>query len=439
MKNIFYILFFSPVFLYTQTIDKIEAIIGDEIILTSDIESQYLQYISQGGINSVDGTCEIFEDLLFQKILVNQAKFDSINISNDEVEKEIQNRITYFERQLGSSQKVELYFNKSMNEIKDELFIVIQDQFYAQRMQAKVTSKVKVTPSEVQDIFNKINTTEIPVIPTQMEISQVVIKPKISKEQEQEIKDKLNKLKDRINKGEDFKVLAALYSDDQGSATNGGELGFVSRGDLVPSFERAAFRLKEGEISEIIKSQYGFHIVQLISRRGEQINVRHILVKAKPNASSIKIAEDKATDIFYEINASKISFEDAVLKYSEDDSRNNAGLLLNPKTLSSMYSLEDMSADLAFSLKNLKQGDVSNVLKFKMEDGNYAYRILKINKKIDTHKANLIDDYTIIKDYAINEKKQELLLNWTQKIIDNTYIKINGTYKDCSFKKDWIN
>jgi peptidyl-prolyl cis-trans isomerase SurA len=439
MKRILYILLFVPLFSYTQTIDKIEAVIGDEIVLTSDIEAQYLQYLSQGGMKSLDVRCEVVEDLLFQKLLINQAKLDSINITNDEVEKEIQNRITYFERQLGSVDNVEKYFGKLMNEIKDELFAVIKDQFYAQRMQSKITSKVKVTPSEVKDIFSKLSASDIPTIPSQMEILQIVVKPKINKEQEDQIRNKLHKLKDRINKGEDFKVLAALYSDDQGSATNGGELGFVKRGDLVPSFERAAFRLKQGEISEIIESQYGFHIIQLISRRGEQINVRHILIKAKPNTSSNRIAEQKALDILGDINTNKISFKEAVGNYSEDDSKNNDGLLLNPKTMSSMYSLEDMPSDLSFSLKGLEEGNVSSVLKFQMNDGNYAYRILKVNRKIDSHQANLKDDYSIIKDFAINEKKQELLLNWAQKIINNTFIKISDSIQGCDFKKDWIN
>ena len=421
-----------------QSIDKVEAVIGDEIVLTSEIESQYLQYLSQGGEKSPAIRCEIVEDLLFQKLLLNQAKLDSVTISNDEVEQEIAKRLTYFERQLGSIEKVEAYFNKSVVDIELELKKVIKDQFQAQRMQSQITSNIKVTPAEVKDVFLSLNKNDIPIIPTQVEIAQIVIKPEISEEQKDKIRGKLNNFRERVYKGEDFKVLATLYSDDAGSATKGGELGFVNRGDLVPEFERAAFRLKEGEISEVVASQFGFHIVQLIERRGEQINVRHILIKAKANATASRAAQLKADEIIKEINSEAITFDDAVVKYSDDDSKKNGGLLLNPNTMSTMHTLNDMSASLKLKVQSLEVGDISSPAIIQLADESAAYRILKLNKKVELHTANLVDDFTTIKDFAVNAKKQEVLLKWINKTISRTFIKLNKGIASCDFKNNWI-
>ena len=236
MNKIYYFLLLAltSFSLSAQSIDKIEAVIGDEIILTSEIESQYLQYLSQGNIKSNEIRCQIVEDLLFQKLLLNQAKLDSLVVSDDEIEAEVSKRLSYFENQLGSVQKVEDYFGKSKANIRLELEKVIKDQFMAQKMQTKLTSSLKVTPAEVKEFYALLLDVEIPTMPTQVEVAQIVIKPEITDEQKDKIREKLNSFRDRIYKGEDFKMLATLYSDDPGSAAKGGELGFVNRGDLVP-------------------------------------------------------------------------------------------------------------------------------------------------------------------------------------------------------------
>lgn len=421
-----------------QSIDKVEAVIGDEIVLTSEIETQYLQYLSQGEKKSSDIRCDIIEDLMFQKLLINQAKLDSVQVSNEEVEQEITKRLAYFEKQLGSIAKVEEYFNKTSSDIEIELKKVIQDQFQAQRMQSQITSDIKVTPAEVKDLFESLNEIDIPTIPIQVEVIQIVIKPEISQDQKDQIREKLNNFRDRVYKGEDFKVLATLYSDDPGSATRGGELGFVNRGDLVPEFERAAFRLKEGDISEVVESQFGFHIVQLIERRGEQINVRHILIKAQANATASRNSQLKADEIIKQINSGVITFTDAVVKYSDDDSKNNGGLLLNPSTMSTMHTLDDMSASLRLKVQNLEVGDIASPAIIQMSDESAAYRILKLNKKVEAHRANLVDDFTIIKDFAVNAKKQEVLLKWVNQTISKTFIKLNKGIANCEFKNNWI-
>ena len=421
-----------------QSIDKVEAIIGDEIVLTSEVESQYLQYLTQGNSKSDAIKCEIIEDLLFQKLLINQAKLDSVVVTDEEVDAEITKRLTYFESQLGSVEKVEGYFGKLKVEIELELGKVIKDQFLAERVQRGISSDVKVTPAEVREFFNQQNDADIPVVPTKVEVAQIIVKPEISVEQKDKLRDKLNSFRERVYNGEDFKMLATLYSDDPGSATKGGELGFVNRGDLVPEFERAAFRLKAGEISEVVESQFGFHIVQLIERRGEQINVRHILLKTKVSSTALYNAKLKIEEVEKELKAGTITFDEAVEKYSDDESKNNNGLLLNPNTMSTLHAIDEMSPALKFVVENLEEGSFSSPAVTQISDETKAYRILKLNKRIEEHTANLVDDFSMIKDFAINIKKQEELMNWIAKTISNTYIKINDDISVCEFKNKWV-
>ena len=439
MNKIYYFLLLASFHLglSAQSVDKIEAVIGDEIILTSEIESQYLQYLSQGNIQSNEIKCQIIEDLLFQKLMINQARIDSLVVSDEEIEAEIDKRLSYFESQLGSAKKVEDYFGKSIDKIELELTKVIEDQFLAQRMQAQLTSAIKVTPAEVKDTYNSLSVNEIPTMPTQVEVAQIVIKPEITTEQKDKIRAKLNSFRDRVYNGEDFKMLATLYSDDPGSATRGGELGFVNRGDLVPEFERAAFRLKEGEISEVVESQFGYHIVQLIERRGEQINVRHILIKAKVNATALHAAKQKMDDISQEINEGTITFDEAVSKYSDDENKANGGLLLNPNTMSTLHTLDDMAPALRIVVDNLIEGAVSSPAVIQMQDENKAYRILRLNKRKEEHKANLVDDFAKIKEYSINTKKQEALEEWVNKTIAKTFIKLSDSIEECDLANKW--
>ena len=439
MNKIYYFLLLAltSFSLSAQSIDKIEAVLGDEIILTSEIESQYLQYLSQGHTKSTEIRCQIVEDLLFQKLLVNQAKLDSLVVSDDEVEDRVSQRLSSFESQLGSIQKVEDYFGKSIAKIKLELGKVIKDQFMAQKMQTKLTSSLKVTPAEVKESYALLSDDEIPTMPTQVEVAQIVIKPEITDEQKDKIREKLNNFRDRVYKGEDFKMLATLYSDDPGSAIKGGELGFVNRGDLVPEFERAAFRLKEGEISKVVESQFGYHIVQLIERRGEQINVRHILIKNKVTATALYAAKLKMDSIAKEINEEIITFDQAVSKYSDDENKSNGGLLLNPNTMSTSHTLEDMAPALRLVVEKLKETQVSSPSVIQMQDENKAYRILRLNKRTEQHKANLVDDFAKIKEYSINAKKQVTLEKWTSKTIAKTYIKLSDELTKCELSNKW--
>ena len=424
---------------YSQSIDKIQAIIGSEILLTSDIENQYNQILSQGVIATENIRCDIIDELLLQNFLVHHAKIDStIEINQDEIDSEINNRISYFEKQLGSLAKVESFFNRSIESMEEELLYIVKDQFYTQKKQSKLISDVKITPNEVKEFYNQLESEDIPLVPTKLELSQLVISPVLSEEKQQSIKDKLNNFRKRIYNGEDFKVLATLYSDDIVSANNGGELGFMKRGELVPEFERAAFKLKKDEISEVVESKFGFHIIQMIERRGEQINVRHILIKPKYSSLSLKNARDEINSIKADLDSSKISFDEALQRFSDDESKNNGGIILNPKTGTSFFTFDEIDPSIRYTVEKMKIGDVSDPSLSKSQDGTQAaYRLIKLNNKIDEHKANVVDDFDLLKEYALANKKQKVLEKWVADNINDTYINLSKDLSVCSCYNKW--
>ncbi len=281
------------------------------------------------------------------------------------------------------------------------------------------------------------NAENLPIIPTKFQISQIVKIPEISPNEKSRIRKKLISFRDRINNGEDFKVLATLYSDDTESAKNGGELGFVNRGDLVPEFESAAFALKGNEISEVIETKFGYHIIQLIDRRGESINVRHILMKPKISSVSLLEAKNQLEKVESLINDGILNFEDASKNHSDDVSKNNGGLLINSQTGSSLFTIDQLSPNIRYLVEKMNEGDMSSISQYVMSDGMKAYRIIKINRKIDEHKANLVDDFSQINDLALNTKKQNKISEWIEHKISNTYIRLTEDIADCETLKKW--
>ena len=434
------ILLFISILSHAQSIDKIQAIIGSEILLISDIENQYNQILSQGVIETEDMRCQIVDELLLQNFLIHHAKIDStIEIVSDDIDAEINNRISYFENQLGSLEKVEAYFTRSIESMEDELRIIVKDQFYTQKKQSKIISDVKITPNEVKDFYRTLNSEEIPLVPTKLQMSQIVIEPELSEDKKNSIKEKLNGFRKRIYNGEDFKVLATLYSDDVVSANNGGELGFMQRGDLVPEFERAAFKLKKDEISEVVESKFGYHIIQMIERRGEQINVRHILIKPKFSSLSLQNARDDINSIKSDLDSSLISFKDALQKYSDDESKNNGGLIINPKNGTTFFTFEELDPSIRYMVERMNIGDVSDPSLSKSQDGTQAaYRLIKLNNKIEEHKANIVYDFDLLKEYALSNKKQSVLEKWVSANLANTYINISNDLSECACYKKWI-
>ena len=274
-------------------------------------------------------------------------------------------------------------------------------------------------------------------MPTTLEISQIIKIPEITLDEKSRIRKKLISFRDRINNGEDFTVLATLYSDDIESAKNGGEIGFVGRGALVPEFESAAFSLNGDQISEVIETQFGYHIIQLIERRGETVNVRHILLKPKVSSASLLEAKIQLENIEGLMKSQEITFEEAARLHSDDVSKNNGGLLINPQTGSSLFTVEELPLNIRYSAERMNEGDVSSISQFVMDDGKKAYRIIKSSRKIKERSANLIDDFSLINDAALNEKKQQKISKWVDENITTTYIRFDYDYDNCDVLKKW--
>ena len=440
MKN--FLIFFICITncIQSQIVDKIVVKIGDEIILNSDIEGQYVQYLNQGYIDKGNLKCDILQEMMYQKLLCHHAKIDSLVVSSDDVNKELDNRLNPLIRQLGSELAVAEYFEgKSLTEIKKDFFDVFKEQLLSQRMQSKITSSVSVTPEEVKIFFNDlVNNDQVPVMPTRVELSQIVKVPEITVEEKSRVRKKLISFRNRINNGEDLGTLASLYSDDTESAKNNGEIGFVSRGDLVPEFESVAFSLQTGEVSELVETKYGFHILEVIDRRGESINIRHILLKPQVLSSALKDSRLELLEHRNSIVNSSLDFSLCARDFSDHPSANNSGVIINPANGSSYFIMDELPPDLRFEIIKMNEGDISQVLEFTNEDGKKSYRIVKVIKKIDEHQANLENDFNTIYDLSLNNKKQLLIDDWIEMKKDITYIFIDNEFTTCNSLEKWI-
>ncbi|MCF8364635.1 MAG: peptidylprolyl isomerase [Bacteroidales bacterium] len=423
----------------TIVIDEVVAVVGKNYILSSDIENQYLQMRMQGGIKGTesDMKCEILENLLFEKLMLHQAAIDSIEITPDQVSSELDRRMRYFISQFGSQEKLESYYGKSILEFKDELSSVIADQLLVGRVQENITQNTQVSPSDVKRFFKDIPKDSIPLISSVVEVAQIVKKPPISFQEKFEVKERLNKLRERVINGESFEALAVLYSEDPGSAKQGGDIGLHGRGELYPEFEAVAFKLNPGDVSQIVETEAGFHIIQGIERRGEFMRVRHILIRPKVSPVELAEARNYLDSIANLIRKDSISFEDAVPKFSTDPSKNNGGLLINPNTGSAQWPVDQLDPKVFFVIDKLEIGELSTPVLMQDEKGEEAYRLLYLKKRTQPHRANLEEDYNEIQDWALQQKKQSDMVNWIAKNSKRTYIKVNGKYADCNFEQSW--
>ena len=429
----------SATYAQQQVIDKIVAVVGKNIIMQSDIEEQYMQYRLQGGIKGSASSirCEILEDQLFRKLMLNQAELDSIEVTDTQIESEMDYRIRYYLAQLGSQEKVEKYFNKTMAEIKDELRTIIRDQKMIEEVQRKIVDGVSATPSDVREFFSSIPSDSIPMVSAQYEIAELVKKPPITLDEKLEVKDRLYGLRSRILKGERFSTMALLYSEDPGSAKKGGELGFKGRGELVPEFEAAAFALKDGEISEVVETEYGYHIIQMIERRGDYVNVRHILLTVKVSPEALQQAYNELDSIANLIRNDSITFDEAVRQFSDEDDKVNGGYLVNPNNGSTLFSAEDLDQQVSVVVNRLQVGEVSNPVPMKTKNDKDAYRLLIIKKKTTPHKANLKDDYALIQQWTMQKLRQDAINKWIEAKSSKAYVKIGDDYCGCDFQFDW--
>jgi peptidyl-prolyl cis-trans isomerase SurA len=425
-------------FAQPKPIDKIVAVLGESIILSSDINGQYSQYMAQGYKDDGALKCQILESLLTQKILQNQAMVDSLEISEQQVEDELNRRIKYFISQIGSAEKLEQFIGKSILEFKSELREDVRAVIMAQNMQQEITRGINVTPNEIKEFYQTIPRDSLPFFNKEVQIGVITKKPAVSTKAKQEAKDKLESLRERVAKGEDFATLAILYSQD-GSAKSGGELGFVGRGELVKAFESVAFKLRPGELSSVVETEFGFHIVQLIERRGEQVNVRHILIKPTFDYADLLSAKKLLDSVYALILNKEMTFTDAAQKFSDDEgTKNNAGLMLNPQDGSTKIPSDQVDPAIYFQLENMKVGEIAPPSQYKTPTGETAYRIVNYVSKTEPHQANLKDDYQKIQQAALQSKQNKTMEEWLSKKRKQTYVKINEEYSACDKLQPWI-
>jgi peptidyl-prolyl cis-trans isomerase SurA len=387
--------------------------------------------------------CKAYELLIFKKLLIAQADRDSVTVSDQEVETELNRRMAYFIQQFGSEEKLEEFYGKRTNVLKDNFRPEVQEQLIAQKMQGKITGDVKLSPAEVRLYYKTIPADSLPLINSEVELQQIVKRPTFSEEAKKEAKDKLEEIRQEVIANPDrMKSKAVLYSEDPGSAKDGGFIPNVSRGMMVPEFEAAAFKLKSGEISNVFETSYGYHFIKLEQRRGELLDLRHILIVPKMTNNDFYKSKLELDSILKEIKDGKINFEEAAKKYSDDkETKQNGGLMINPATASTKFDNEDLSQideKMIVTLNAMNVGDISNPMQFvSMTDGKPGFRLLKLKNRIDPHKLNMKDDYQKVLMMATSEKNKRQVHDWIKKRSKITYIKLDPQFS-CKFENDWI-
>lgn len=419
-------------------IDQVAAVIGNKKIKLSEVEAQAanMRLQSLSGVETL--RCNVLEQLLISNLFALQAEEDSISVSDNEVDAELEARIRYFTEQMGSREKLEAFYQKSILEIKEENRELIRTSLISRNMERKITEEVKVTPSEVRRYFGALDKDSVPLIPTEYQLGVIVKKPIISRSEINEAKAKISEMRDRIEKGESFATLAVLYSEDPGSTRTGGDVGFGGRGQWASEFESMAFSLKVGELSPIIETNFGFHILEVLERKGEQVRVRHILVRPKPNDSDLLRAQRELDSVAALIRDETFTFSEAVKIFSDEAGRQADGIYLSPMTRKPVYSAEEIEPIAFFSIEKLHEGDVTNALSFQDETtGQTCFRLFYVIKKSTPHKANLVDDYDRIYNMALNQAREDKMTSWMKNKIAQTYIRLMGDYSKCTFNYQW--
>ena len=441
MKKI--VLFFSLniiVFVNTcqEVIDQVIAIVGENPILYSEIQGQKLQLLQQGMDLEEDIDCYLLDEFMTQQLLIHQAEIDSIEVTEDMVKVELDQRIQYFSAQVGGTEALEDFYGKSIEEIKEEFFEQIEDKMKAQKMQQEITGGVTASPKEVRNFFYKIPYDSIPFINSKVKISQMVIAPEINYDQKENTKNKLQKIKNRINANEiSFSVAAEFYSNDPGSKSNGGNFGWIDRGDFVPEFDAIAYTIPLNTVSHVFESPFGFHILKIEKRRGEQYYGSHILLKNEISEQDLAELKEKCISISGEVKMKKITWEKAIEKNSTQKNNGPSGVIFNESTGDMYWDMQSIDKSLFVGINNLEVGQYSEPLYYEDPKGNIGYRILKLEDRTSPHKANLEDDYEYIQKFAVNEKQINQMDIWIQKTAKNTYIQVNNIFKNCNNIKKW--
>lgn len=422
--------------------EEVAWVVGDEPIYKSDIEEQYMQL--QYERQPIDGNpyCVIPERMAIEKLFLHQAKIDTVKVQDAMVIQQAESRINYFIANLGSREKVEEYFRKPLPELKEQMIEVIRNQYTVQEVQRNLTKDVKATPSDVRKYYATLPPDSIPYIPQQVEVKLLSLNPVIPQQEIDDVKARLRDFTNKINSGEnEFSTLAILYSED-GSSMYGGEIGFKSRSELVPEFASVAFNLNDTKkVSKIVETEFGFHIIQLIEKRGDRINCRHILLKPKVAQKDLDEAKTRLDSIRKDMLDGKFTFEEATQWISQDkDTKNNKGIMVNRRTGSTKFEMADLPQEIAKVVDKMEVGDISEpFIMIDQSRNKEIVAIVKLSRRIEGHKANLSDDYQILKNMYENNRKAKIIDDWVVKKQKETYVRIDDDWRNCEFKySGWI-
>lgn len=424
-----------------QKVDGVLGVVGKYIVKRSELESQYLQYVGQGLDVDAHTRCDLFEELLYQKLLLAQADKDSVTVGESQVESELDRRLRYYIAQFGSQEKFEEFYGKSTQQFKEDLRDDIRNILLAQTMQQRVVGDVTVSPAEVIRFFNNIPKDSLPYINAAVEIGEIVKKPKISPEAKQEAKEQIEDIRQQIVNGKDFAFMAKLYSEDPGSKMNGGLYTNIQRGQFVPEWDAMAFSLKPGEVSPVFETIYGYFIISVVQRRGEFVDARSLLIIPKVSAVDLGRARAELDSIYNLLVNDSISFSDAAGKFSDDEGTKQSGGLIYDETGETrieMSKLSQVDPSLVFTIDKMKPGDITPPSITQTPDGKQAYRIIYLKSRSEPHVLNLKDDYQQIQAMAIREKQQKLINDWIKRKLDATYVRIADEYKSCKFDNAWV-
>ena len=423
-----------------QKIDGVIATVGDYLVLDSDIDKSFLEISSQGGSIKDITRCQMLGKLLEDKLYAHQAVQDSIIVTDEEVKSKLEEQIGYMVEQLGSMEKAVQYFKKANEEeFRADLFEIIKMNKLASEMTKRIVDKVEITPEEVRNFFKKIPASDLPTFGAEMEVAQIVIKPKITEAEKQKVIDKLKEFKKDVQEGSSFSTKAVLYSQDPGSSSNGGYYKMNKKTPFVKEFKDVAFSLAEGEISEPFETDFGFHIIYVEKIKGQEVELRHILLVPAISAESLKEAKEKITQIKKKIDEKVVTFAEAARAESDEkETKANGGLLVNPKTQDTHFELTKMDPSLYSQVSNLKEGEVSLPIVDTEQNGKKKYKLVTVTNRINEHTADYAKDYIKIKEIALKEKQINAIAKWSEEKIKETYIKINGEYRECPFTNNWL-
>jgi peptidyl-prolyl cis-trans isomerase SurA len=438
------LLFSVSLFAQEVIIDRVVGVVGGNTILQSELEAQYQTMLSSQEPVDENTRCKLLEEQLYQKLLVAQAIKDSLEVSETQVDQELDRRTKYYVSQFGSEDRFQAFYGKSVEDFKTDFRDEVRNILLAQQMQGKITGDITVTPNDVKEYYNSIPSDSLPFINAEVEVGQIVKKPKVSAEAKKEAKAYIEGLRQRILKGESsFSTLAALYSQDPGSASKGGLYEKIQRGQFVPEWDAQAFTIKPNEVSPVFETIYGYFIIQLIERRGEEVDARSLLIAPKVDATDLLKAKLSLDTVYNILKADTINFAEAAGRYSdEDETKHNGGLLINPYSGATRFEMDEIGQidqNVAFAIDKLKVGEYTKPMPFTTRDGKQAYRILYLKTNTPPHKANLKDDYQKIQAAVLNQKQEAAINAWIKKKVGDTYVHLADDYRNCKFNNKWVN